>query len=109
MGIASGMLNPPLDIDLETVFNAVYIGPVMPWIDPDKESKASERNIKMGVSTEAEVIRKRSLNPQEVKKQRIQEIKQNKENDLIYSSDYRHEVIQKQQSEAPPPEPEPED
>jgi lambda family phage portal protein len=109
MGIASGMLKPPLDIDPETIFNAIYIGPVMPWIDPDKESKSAERNIKMGTSTEAEVIRKRGLNPQEVKKQRIQEIKQNKDNDLIYSSDYRHEVIQKQQSEAAPPEPEPED
>jgi capsid protein len=109
MGIASGMLNPPLDIDPETIFNAVYIGPVMPWIDPEKESKAAERSIKSGLGTEAEYIRKRGLNPQELKRQRTQEIKDNKENDLIYSSDYRHEVIQKQQSEAPPPEPEPED
>lgn len=92
MGIASGMLTPPLDIDPETIFNAVYIGPVMPWIDPDKESKAAERNIKAGLGTEAEFVRKRGFNPQEVKRQRKQEIKENKENDLIYSSDARHEL-----------------
>jgi len=100
MGIASGMLNPPLDLDMDTLFNAIYIGPVMPWIDPDKESKAAERNIKAGLGTEAEYIRKRGMNPQELKRQRTQEIKENKERDLIFSSDARHEM---QQQQAQPP------
>lgn len=92
MGIASGMINVPLDIDPDTIYNAVYLTPVMPWIDPNKESQAHERNIQMGIETEAAVIRSRSKNPAEVKKQRIQEIKENKENDLIFSSDVRHEL-----------------
>ena len=77
MGIAAGILNPPVDLDMETLFNAIYIGPVMPWIDPDKESKAAERNIKAGLATESEYVRKRGLNPQELKRQRTQEIKEN--------------------------------
>lgn len=94
MGITSGMLDVPVDIDIRTITNAVYIAPVMPWIDPDKESKAWERNVKAGFSTEAEVVRSRGRNPQEVKKQRAREVRENEQNDLIFSSDARHEVQQ---------------
>jgi lambda family phage portal protein len=101
IGIASGMINVPPDIDQDTIYNAVYLTPVMPWIDPNKESQAHERNIQMGIETEAAVIRSRSKNPAEVKKQRIQEIKENKENDLIFSSDYRNQAQQQIITEQP--------
>jgi lambda family phage portal protein len=94
IGIASGMLDVPADLDMNTLYNAVYIAPVMPWIDPDKETKAHERQVKAGFNTEANVIRSKGLNPQEVKKQRAQEIKENEERDLVFSSDARHEVQQ---------------
>ena len=96
IGIATGRLNPPLDIDERTIFNAVYIAPVMPWIDPDKETKANERQVKAGFNTEANIIRSKGLNPQEVKKQREQEVKENLDRDLIFSSDARHEIQQQQ-------------
>jgi lambda family phage portal protein len=101
LGIASGEIEVPLDVDPDTIFNAVYLCPVMPWIDPDKESKANERNIKMGIATEAEVVRSRGKNPQELKRQRIQEIRFNEENDLIFSSDARHELQQAAPAEQP--------
>jgi len=101
LGIASGAIDVPFDVDTDTILNAIYICPVMPWIDPDKESKANERNIQMGVSTEAEVIRSRGKNPQELKRQRLQEIEFNKENDLIFSSDARHELQQAAPAEQP--------
>ena len=91
MGIANGDLTPPADLDMSTVHNAIYLGPVMPWIDPDKEVKAHERSVKAGFSTEAQVIRSKGSNPQEVKRQRQQEVKENLERDLIFSSDARHE------------------
>jgi lambda family phage portal protein len=106
IGIATGRLVPPADLDLSTLSNAVYICPVMPWIDPDKESKSNERRIKMGTLTEASVIRSSGGNPAEVKRQRIQEIKENKANDLIFSSDARHEVQQQVVEQPEPPEPE---
>jgi capsid protein len=55
----------------------------------------------MGIETEAAVIRSRSKNPAEVKKQRIQEIKENKANDLIFSSDYRNQAQQQIITEQP--------
>lgn len=94
MGIASGMLDVPVDLDPDTLFNAVYIAPVMPWIDPDKETKAHERQVQAGFTTEANVIRSKGQNPQEVKRQREQEIKENKERDLVFSSDARHQFQQ---------------
>ena len=30
----------PPDVDRSTLFNATYLGPVMPWIDPVKEAMA---------------------------------------------------------------------
>lgn len=101
MGIASGMINVPLDIDQDTIYNAVYLTPVMPWIDPNKESQAYERNVQAGFSTEAEVIRSKGKNPEEVKRQRAQEIAKNKELDLVFSSDARHELQQAAEAAQP--------
>jgi capsid protein len=102
LGIAAGLIEVPADIDPDTIFNAVYLCPVMPWIDPEKESKANERNIKMGIETEAAVVRSKGKNPQEVKRQRMKEIQFNKDNDLIFSSDARHELQQETPTEKPP-------
>jgi capsid protein len=102
LGIAAGLIEVPADVDQDTIFNAVYLCPVMPWIDPDKESKANERNIKMGIETEASVVRSKGKNPQEVKRQRMKEIQFNKDNDLIFSSDARHELQQETPTEQPP-------
>lgn len=97
--IAAGLLEVPLDVDMDSIYNALYFGPVMPWIDPDKESKSHERNVKAGFSTESEVIRKRGQNPQEVKAQRAKEVEKNKELDLIFSSDARNDKPQANQTE----------
>lgn len=94
IGVAAGLLDVPADLDLNTLYNAVYIAPVMPWIDPDKETKANERQVQAGFTTEANVIRQKGLNPQEVKRQRAQEIKENKQRGLIFSSDARHQYQQ---------------
>lgn len=106
LGIAAGIIEVPADVDPESIFKAVYIGPVMPWIDPDKESKANERNVKALFATEAEVIRSRGKNPQEVKRQRAQEIKENERLNLVASSDARHEAQQPQPEAEEPKEPE---
>ena len=92
--IASGRIEIPADVVPESIYNALYFGPVMPWIDPDKESKGHERDVKAGFSTEAEVIRKKGQNPQEVKTQRQKEVQENEDKNLIFSSDARHEVNQ---------------
>lgn len=95
MAIASGELKVPSDVDPRTVLGAVYQGPVMPWIDPLKEANAWELLVKAGFADEAEVARARGRNPQELKRSRIAEIKANREEDLVFSSDAYHAAKKK--------------
>lgn len=80
-------LKIPVEVDRKTLFDAVYLGPVMPWIDPAKESEGWKTQIRGGAATETEWIRARGRNPDEVKRQRAEEIKFNKENGIITDTD----------------------
>ncbi|PCQ45302.1 phage portal protein [Citrobacter freundii] len=77
----------PPDVDRTTLFNATYLGPVMPWIDPVKEAMAWRGIVRGGAGTEAEWIRARGQSPQEVKRQRMRETEFNRENGLVFDSD----------------------
>ena len=77
----------PPDVDRSTLFNATYLGPVMPWIDPVKEAMAWRGIVRGGAGTEAEWIRARGQSPQEVKRQRMRETEFNRENGLVFDSD----------------------
>ncbi|MDG9928264.1 MULTISPECIES: phage portal protein [unclassified Pseudomonas] len=92
LAIASGVLKPPADVDLNTLYAAVYQGPVMPWINPMHEAQAWELLVKGGFADEAEVARSRGRDPQELKRSRIGEIKKNREEGLVFSSDAFHDV-----------------
>ena len=76
----------PPDVDRTTLFNATYLGPVMPWIDPVKrqwpggELCAVVRELKR-VDPRPWAI------PQEVKRQRMRETEFNRENGLVFDSD----------------------
>ncbi|TKB53300.1 phage portal protein [Ferrimonas aestuarii] len=77
----------PPELDLKTLFDATYYGPVMPWIDPAKESQAWKMGIRGGGATQAEWIRARGGNPDEVKAQRKAEVEWNNDNDLVFDTD----------------------
>ncbi len=87
----SGAVAIPSDVDTRTIYLAYYQPPVMPWIDPHKEAKGHETTVAGRFGTEAEVIRSRGKNPQEVKRQRIREIHENRDNGLVFSSDPHHQ------------------
>lgn len=93
VALASGKLRIPGDVDPRTVFGAMYQGPVMPWVDPVKEANAWETLVKGGFADEAEVARARGRNPQELKRNRIAEIKTNREAGLVFSSDAYHQHV----------------
>lgn len=80
-------LDIPPELDRRTLFDAVYLAPVMPWIDPQKESEAWKNQIRGGAATETEWIRARGRNPDEVKRQRIDEIKFNRDNGIVTDTD----------------------
>lgn len=93
MAIASQAIDIPPDIDEKSLFNAVYSGPVMPWIDPIKEANAWKERIKGGLATEGQAIRASGNNPAEVKRQRIVEIKENAREGLKFDTDLTNTQI----------------
>lgn len=86
MALLSGVNIPP-DVDRHSLYNALYLGPVMPWIDPVKEATAWKAIVRGGAGTEAEWTRARGKSPQEVKRQRIRETEFNREHGLVFDSD----------------------
>lgn len=67
--VASGQLSLPGDLLTETLDDALYVPPQMPWIDPDKEAKAMERLEANVHSSGPEIIRRRGQNPRDVLEQ----------------------------------------
>lgn len=87
MAIVSGEIKIPSDLDPNTLYNAVYSGPVMPWIDPVKEAEAWRKRIVGGLSTESEAIRASGSNPAEVKRRRAAEVEENRKLGLKFDTD----------------------
>ncbi|MEQ5184066.1 phage portal protein [Providencia alcalifaciens] len=87
MAIASGGIVVPPDVDLDSLYNATYSGPVMPWIDPLKESNAWKTQIRGGAASESDWVRARGGNPAEVKRRRKAEIDENKRLGLVFDTD----------------------
>ncbi|MFS7385248.1 phage portal protein [Rahnella inusitata] len=87
MAITAGVINAPPDVDTATLFNAVYSGPVMPWIDPMKEANSWRVLLRGGAATEGDWIRARGANPGDVKRRRKAEVDENKALDLVFDTD----------------------
>lgn len=87
MAILSGEIDVPAEIDQAALFNAVYSGPVMPWIDPIKEANAWKERIKGGLATESQAVRASGSNPAEVKRRRRVEVEENKKYGLKFDTD----------------------
>lgn len=95
MGLLSGVLKPPGDVNMDSVYSAVYQGPVMPWINPVHEATAWRELVAGGFADEAEVARARGRNPQELKRSRLAEIESNRAKGLVFSSDAYHQFYGK--------------
>lgn len=87
MAITSGAIKTPADLDQKSLFNAVYSGPVMPWIDPLKEANGWKVQVRGGAATESDWIRSRGANPAEVKRRRKAEIDENNKLGLVFDTD----------------------
>ncbi|MFP1527417.1 phage portal protein [Escherichia coli] len=69
MVVAAGLLKIPADVEMKTLYNATYSGPVMPWINPVKEAEAWRIQIRGGAATESDQCAG-GRNPDEVKRRR---------------------------------------
>ncbi len=87
MAVLSGQLKVPQnEINPRSLKKAGFQGPVMPWIDPQKEVTAEEKAVAAGFKSRAEVIRARGGNPQDTFEQIKQEREQEKEAGISFST-----------------------
>lgn len=87
--IAARLIRMPADLDPLSIEDAEYRGPVMPWIDPQKEAQASVIQVQAGFKSRAQVIRERGGNPQAVHNEILREREQDAADDLIFSTDWK--------------------
>lgn len=64
--IAANLIMLPRSLDMDTLFDAVYIGPQMPWIDPWKEVQAWALLEDRTYASGPEIIRRRGASPYDV-------------------------------------------
>lgn len=90
MSLLSGRHRAPSNVDIESIASAHFQPPVMPWIDPARESRSNEINTRNGWATDSEIIRSRGKNPAKVKRQRVVEVQENREKGLVCENDNYH-------------------
>ncbi|OEY66807.1 phage portal protein [Marinobacter sp. X15-166B] len=89
----SGVVPIPRGMSPESANDALFIGQSMPWIDPLKEAKAWTELVRAGFASEAEVMRKRGVNPLDVLDQ-IDKFRQDaKARGLVFDSDAAWKTI----------------
>ena len=86
IAISSGMVKLPAGLKMETLLDAEYRGPVIPWIDPAKEATANVEQVRAGFKSQSQVIRERGDNPSAVMAEIIKERRFAEENDLKFTT-----------------------
>jgi lambda family phage portal protein len=66
VAIASGAIKIPRNVLPESVDDAIYLAPQMPWIDPESEANAAVVLETAGYISAPEIIRRRGGNPRDV-------------------------------------------
>jgi len=94
----SGTVKKPGDLEPNSEDDALYVGQSMPWIDPYKEAQAWHLLTQAGFASEAEVMRKRGVNPRDVLEQIAAWRKEAAEKSLVFSADNENEKGNKQKS-----------
>lgn len=93
IAVLSGQLKLPTDLDMTTLYDADARGPVMPWIDPDKEEKALERGERAGHRSAQQSIRERGGNPKHVMAEIDQWRKRADELGLVFTTDPKYDKV----------------
>lgn len=65
--VADGLVRAPRgwDVDREGYYSVEWQGPPRHWIDPDKESKAAERNLALGIDTHVRILNEKGYGLEE--------------------------------------------
>lgn len=76
----------PADLNMDTLFDAVYLAPSMPWINPVHESQAWSLRVKGGAASIAQWVRSGGKNPTETWRQVEDEQRYFKERGLSFDT-----------------------
>ncbi len=87
MVVAAGLLKIPADVEMKTLYNATYSGPVMRGSSPVKEAEAWRIQIRGGAATESDWIRAGGRNPDEVKRRVELKLEENRRLGLVFDTD----------------------
>lgn len=79
MAWTAGLIKIPAGLDLETLADAVFVPPQMPWIDPEKEVNAWALLEEHAYASGPEIIRRRGANPHDVLDQQRRWLKEKEE------------------------------
>jgi lambda family phage portal protein len=90
--LAAGLILIPATVDANTLDDALFIGPQMPWIDPLKEATAWEKLELNGHASGPEIIRRRGQNPFDVIEQERHWRQQWNDTGLILATDPAHQM-----------------
>lgn len=91
MAVASGRVQVPRDLDINTIYDAEYRGPAMPWIDPVKEATAQKTLERAGYKSAPQIIRERNGNPDDVMDQIAKWRQRATDKALVFDSDAAHD------------------
>lgn len=71
---------------MNTLLDADFRGPTMPWIDPLKEIHAEEKAVQAGFKSRSQVIRERGSNPAIVNEQIKRERSEEQAAELVFTT-----------------------
>lgn len=98
VAVASGVLKVPAGTRMDSVDDAAYMPPSMPWIDPRKEAEAWGMLEDRCYASGPEIIRKRGGNPIDTLEQQARWRREKADNDIPVNA--AQEVAQEAQPEA---------
>lgn len=91
IAILSSQLKLPNNLDMATLYDVDARGPVMPWIDPEKEEKALERAERSGHKSAQQSIRERGGKPEQVMAEIEAWRNQASEKGLVFTTDPKYD------------------
>lgn len=85
--IAAGLIEVPGDVRIETVAQADFRGPAMPWIDPYKEAQGIRLQTRVGIKSLTQVISERGRRFEDVLAEKAKENKRARDEGVVLESD----------------------
>ncbi|UIP28883.1 phage portal protein [Photobacterium sp. TLY01] len=99
MAVLAGELKVPKDVDRESILNAIYQAPVMPWIDPAKEMTGIEKGTRLGLHSLSHSQRERNINPLATRREIQAERNAMNDMGIVSTADPAHNLVKNIQQE----------